>query len=143
MCTTTLRSCSDKFQQFAGWGANSAGNRLALQLCHSDKYFPHANCAEDCKYSSMQFLEKLSSPLCNDSARVETVQITVGVRNCFSVGPPILGPVGHMPDVVHFFDKVVDVPFVLCDGIPQVQFIEGYDVPMVMRAQRSAPHLPD
>ena len=40
-----------------------------------------------------------------------------------------------------FFDKVVDVPVVLCDGVLQVQFIEGYDVPMVMHVLRSAPHL--
>ena len=40
-----------------------------------------------------------------------------------------------MPAVVHFFDKVVDVPFVLCDEVPQVQFIEGSDVPVVLRGQ--------
>ena len=49
----------------------------------------------------------------------------------------------YMSAVVHFFDKVVDVPVVLCDGVPQVQFIEGYDVPVIMRGQRSAPHLAD
>ena len=42
-----------------------------------------------------------------------------------------------------FFDKVVDVPVVLCNGFLQVQFIDGYDAPMVMRVQRSAPHLAD
>ena len=42
-----------------------------------------------------------------------------------------------------FFDKVVDVPVVLCNGVPEVQFIDGYDVPMIMRVQRSAPHLAD
>ena len=31
-----------------------------------------------------------------------------------------------------FFDKVVDVPDVLCNGIPQVQFIDGCDVPVIM-----------
>ena len=46
-----------------------------------------------------------------------------------------------MPAVVHFFDKVVDVPVVLCNGVPQVQFIDGYDVPVIMRGQRSAPNL--
>ena len=40
-----------------------------------------------------------------------------------------------------FFDQVVDVPVVLCNGIPQVQFIGGFDVPMIMRGQRSALHL--
>ena len=58
MRTTTLRSCNDKFQQFAGWAATSAENRLVPQV---------------------QFLGRLSCPLCNDSARVETVQITEGV----------------------------------------------------------------
>ena len=42
-----------------------------------------------------------------------------------------------------FFDKVVDVPVVLCNGVLQVQFIEGYDVPMIMHVLRSAPHLVD
>ena len=42
-----------------------------------------------------------------------------------------------------FFDKVVDVPFVLSDEVPQMQFIEGSDVPVVLRGQRSAPHLAD
>ena len=42
-----------------------------------------------------------------------------------------------------FFDKVVDVPVVLCNGVPQVQFIDGYGVPVIMRGQRSAPHLAD
>ena len=42
-----------------------------------------------------------------------------------------------------FFDKVVDVPVVLCNAVPQVQFIDGCDVPMIMRVQRSAPHLAD
>ena len=32
-----------------------------------------------------------------------------------------------------FFDKVVDVPVVLCNGIPQVQFIDSYDVPVIMQ----------
>ena len=27
-----------------------------------------------------------------------------------------------MPAVVQFFVKVVEVPFVLCDGVPQLQF---------------------
>ena len=49
----------------------------------------------------------------------------------------------YMPAVVQFFVKVVDVPCVLCDGVPQVQFIDGYDVPVIMRGQRSAPHLAD
>ena len=40
-----------------------------------------------------------------------------------------------------FFDKVVDVPVVLCSGVLQVQFIEGCDVPMIMHVLRSAPHL--
>ena len=31
-----------------------------------------------------------------------------------------------------FFDKVVDV-LVLCNGILQVQFIDGYDVPVIMQ----------
>ena len=48
------------------------------------------------------------------------------------------GPCGHV-----FFDKVVDVPVVLCNGVPQVQFIDGYGVPVIMRGQRSAPHLAD
>ena len=39
------------------------------------------------------------------------------------------------------FDKVVNVPVVLCNGVPQVQFIDGYDVSMIMHLQRSAPHL--
>ena len=34
-----------------------------------------------------------------------------------------------------FFDRVVDVPVVLC------KFIDGYGVPVIMRGQRSAPHL--
>ena len=37
--------------------------------------------------------------------------------------------------------QVVDVPVVLCNGVPQVQFIDGNDVPMIMHVQRSAPHL--
>ena len=49
----------------------------------------------------------------------------------------------YMSAVVHFFDKVVDVPVVLCNGVPQVQFIEGYDVTVIMHGQRSAPHLAD
>ena len=40
-----------------------------------------------------------------------------------------------------FFDKVVDVRVVLCNGVLQVQFIEGYAVPMIMHVMRSAPHL--
>ena len=35
-----------------------------------------------------------------------------------------------------FFDQVVDVPVVLCNGISQVQFIDGCDVPMIMRGKR-------
>ena len=42
-----------------------------------------------------------------------------------------------------FFDQVVDVPVVLCNGIPQVQFIDGCYVSMIMRGQRSALHLAD
>ena len=38
-----------------------------------------------------------------------------------------------------FFDKLDDVPVVLCNG----QFIDGHDVTMIMRVQRSAPHLAD
>ena len=40
-----------------------------------------------------------------------------------------------------FFDKVVDVPVVLCNGVLQVKFIKGYDVPMIMHVLRSAPNL--
>ena len=123
MRTTTLRSCNDKFQQFAGWAATSAENRLVPQV---------------------QFLGRLSCPLCNDSSRLNTVQITVGVPQLqFSWVVQFLDKIVYMPAVVHFFDKVVDVPVVLCNGVPQVQFIDGYDVPVIMRGQRSAPHLAD
>ena len=40
-----------------------------------------------------------------------------------------------------FFDKVVDVLVVLCNGFPQVHFIDGYHVPVIMHVERSAPHL--
>ena len=77
MRTTTLRSCNDKFQQFAGWAVTSAENRLVPQV---------------------QFLGRLSFPLCNDSARVETVQITVGV------------PQLQFSWVVHFLRKIFTCP---------------------------------
>ena len=40
-----------------------------------------------------------------------------------------------------FFDKVVDVPVVLRNGVPQVHFIDGCHVPVIMHVERSAPHL--
>ena len=61
--------------------------------------------------------------------------------------------------VIHALDKVVDVPVVLCNGVPQVHFIDGCDVPVIMQrcevpasktisrlrpcGKRSAPHLAD
>ena len=38
-----------------------------------------------------------------------------------------------MSAVVHFFTNVVDVPVVLCNGVLQGQFIDGYDVPVFTR----------
>ena len=35
--------------------------------------------------------------------------------------------------VIHALDKVVDVPVVLCNGFPQVHFIDGCDVPVIMQ----------
>ena len=43
--------------------------------------------------------------------------------------------------IIQFLDKVIympavvfsSVPVVLCNGIPQVQFVDGYDVPVIMR----------
>ena len=107
----------------------------------------------------VRFLGRLSFPLCTDSARVETVQMTVGVPQLqFSWIVQFLDKIVYMPAVVFFFfDKVIDVPVVLCNGIPQAQFIDGYDVHVIMqrryvtaprtiswlrlRGQRSAPHL--
>ena len=83
MRSTTLRSCNDKFQQFAGWAATSAENRLVPQV---------------------QFLGRLSFPLCNDSARVETMQITVGV------------PQLQFSWVVRFLQKIFDTPAVVCSS---------------------------
>ena len=54
----------------------------------------------------------------------------------------VLASCGMLPTCV-FFDKVVDVPVVLCNGVPQVHSIDGCDAHMVMRVQRSAPHLAD
>ena len=48
-----------------------------------------------------------------------------GADNCVCsavadlLGPPVLGQVVYMPAVVYFFDKVVEVPVVLCNGVPQ------------------------
>ena len=68
----------------------------------------------------MQFLGKLSCLLCIDSARVETVQITVGVPQLqISWVLQFSDKVVYMPAVVYFFDKVVEVPVVLCNGVPQ------------------------
>ena len=39
---------------------------------------------------------------------------------------------------MQFFDKVVDVPVVLCEGVPQVLFIDGYDVPVIMQRRHVA-----
>ena len=59
----------------------------------------------------------------------------------FLVFVPFLDKVVYMPAVVRFFDKVVDASVVLWNGVPQVQFIDGYHVPVIMDGQRSAPYL--
>ena len=62
-------------------------------------------------------------------------------------------------NVIRALDRVVDVPVVLYNGVPQVHFIDGCDVPVIMQryyvpasrtisrlrlcSQRSAPHLAD
>ena len=38
-----------------------------------------------------------------------------------------------MSAVVHFLAKVSDDPVVLCNGVLQGQFIDGYDVPVFTR----------
>ena len=78
-----------------------------------------------------------------------TVQTTVEVPQL--LGVPVEFPQVQFLDkfdtpVMHarcrvFFDKVVVVPVVLCNRVPQVQFIDGYGVSVFMRGQRSAPHL--
>ena len=63
----------------------------------------------------MQLLDKLNPLLFNDWCLVVTVQTTVEV-------PQLLGvPVE------------VDVPVVQCNGVPQVHFLDGCDVPVFTR----------
>ena len=73
----------------------------------------------------VQFLDKFDTPVvCNDRCRSRSL------GSCSSwtrLDTPVMRV---------FFDKVVDVPVVLCNGVLQVQFIEGYDVPMIMHVQR-------
>ena len=69
-------------------------------------------------------------------ADVPVVQARRWSRRAENCGVPqfqFSDKVVDMTVVVQFFDKVVDDPVVLCDGVPQVQFIDGFDVPVIMQ----------
>ena len=98
--TTTLRSCSDKSQQFAGWGAISA-----------EKHLVHCSYATVTGISLVQTVQKtVKIPQCSSwencracCATTLTVQITVCVPQLqFSWVLQFSNKVVYMPAVVQF-----------------------------------------